>query len=133
MNDDNKFSYNYTAPTKNERREIEDIRRRYANNQKEETSLTKLRKLDSKVKNPPMTAGITLGVIGVLIFGLGLTMVLEWNILVWGIAVMIVGCVPIALAYPIYNIIFKKNKAKYGDEILRISEELLNESEPREN
>ena len=33
---------------------------------------------------------------------------------------------PDALAYPLYRWIFKRQKAKYGEEILRLSEQLLN-------
>ena len=55
-------------------------------------------------------------------------MILEWSILLWGIVLMVIGSVPMALAYPVYKSVLNKGKAKYGDEILRLSEELLNEN-----
>lgn len=129
MQKNNKFTYNYVAPTKEECREIEDIKRRYEKQTHEKSKLERLRELDRKVKNPPMVWGLTLGVLGTLVFGLGLTMILEWKILLYGIIVMLVGCVPIALAYPAYNIVFSKQKGKYGEEILKLSEELLSGNE----
>lgn len=124
----NQFNYRYTAPTEEERKEIDSIRRQYAPQEKTETKLERLRRLDALVKNTAVIWSLVFGVIGCLIFGLGLTMVLEWNILLWGIILMVVGSVPMALAYPVYKSVLDKGKAKYGDEILRLSEELLNEN-----
>lgn len=124
---DNKFVYKYSAPTKEERREIEDIKRRYGTQENTNDKLARIRKLDARVKNAPMALSITLGVVGVLVFGLGLTMILEWQILVWGIVVMALGCIPMAFAYKAYSLLFDRNKKKYGEEILKLSDELLNE------
>lgn len=123
---DDKFTYNYSAPTKEERREIQDIRRRYDTKENDSDSkLEKLRKLDRKVKNLPSIISLSLGICGTLIFGLGLTMVLEWQKLVFGIVVMLVGGILAAVANVVYNILFTKSKQKYGAEILKLSEELL--------
>ena len=45
------------------------------------------------------------------------------------IVLMVIGSVPMAIAYPVYKFALNKGKAKYGNEILRLSEELLNENE----
>ena len=124
----NQFNFRYTAPTEEERKEIDSIRRQYSPQEQTETKLERLRRLDSLVKNTAVVWSLIFGIIGCLVFGLGLTMVLEWNILLWGIVLMVIGSVPMAIAYPIYNKLLKKGKAKYGDEILRLSEELLNEN-----
>ncbi len=125
----NQFNFRYTAPSQEERKEIDSIRRQYAPQEKTETKLERLRRLDGLVKNTAVIWSLCLGVLGALIFGLGLTMILEWNIWLWGIVLMAIGSVPMAVAYPIYRLVLNKGKAKYGDEILRLSEELLNESE----
>ena len=130
MND--KFSYKYIAPTEEERKEIDSIRRQYASQEKEETKLERLRRLDALVKNTAIIWSLVLGVLGTLIFGLGLTMILEWQILPWGIVLMVIGSVPIAIAYPVYKWVLNKYKNRFGEEILRLSEELLNESGKRE-
>ena len=125
----NQFNYRYTAPTEEERKEIDSIRRQYVPQEKTETKMEKLRRLNSLVKNTAMIWALTLGIVGILIFGIGLTMILEWEILLWGIVLMVVGALPMAIAYPVYGVVLKKYKNRYGDEILRLSEELLNEIE----
>ena len=122
-----KFNFKYTAPTEEERKEIDSIRRQYAPKEQEETKLERVRRLDALVKSVPTIWALVLGVLGTLIFGLGLTMILEWNILLWGIVLMVLGSVPIAVSYPVYKKVLKKYKNRYGEEILRLSEELLNE------
>lgn len=126
---DNKFSYRYSAPTKDERREIEDIKRRYVIENDDKSDFDKLKDLDTKVKNPPLILSLTLGICGTLLFGLGLTMVLEWKMLLAGIIIMFVACVPVAAAYPVYNVFLKKNKEKYSDEIIKLSDNLLSRIE----
>ena len=70
--------------------------------------------------------GLTLGVIGTLLFGTGLTFFLEWTHLWYlGIPFALAGLVIVILTYPIYLKVLKKYKAKYGEEIIRISNELL--------
>ena len=124
----NQFNFTYTAPSQEERKEIDSIRRQYAPQEKTETKLERLRRLDGLVKNTATICSLVLGVIGCLTFGLGLTMVLQWSILLWGIILMVIGSVPMVFAFPIYNKLLRKGKAKYGEEILRLSEELLNEN-----
>lgn len=125
-----KFTFSYDAPTEDERREIEDIRKQYSPApaaQEKEDKLETLRRLDEKVKRPPLILAISLGVVGVLVFGLGLTMVLEWQLLAGGIAVMVAGAVLMALAHPLRLAWLKHNKKKYGERIVQLSEELLND------
>ena len=122
------FNFKYSAPSQEERKEIDSIRRQYVPQEKTETKLERLRRLDGLVKNTAIIWSLVLGVVGTLVLGLGLTMILEWNIWFWGIVLMVLGCLPIAIAYPVYKLLLQKGKAKYGDEILRLSEELLNEN-----
>ncbi len=121
----NKFIYTYRAPTEEERKEIASIRRQYA--PKTDSKLERLRKLHRKTTSLATALSLVLGVIGLLLFGLGLAMILEWDLLVWGILVAAVGGVPTSFAYPLYRSLYRKYKEKYGEEILRLSEELLNE------
>ena len=125
----NQFNYKYSAPTEEERREIDSIRRQYAPKEQTESKIERLRRLDALVKNTAIIWSLCLGVIGTLIFGLGLTLILEWNVFPWGLVVMAVGSLPIIIAYPVYKLVLKKYKNRYGEEILRLSEELLNEKE----
>lgn len=122
-----KFNYTYSAPTEKEKREIEQIRRQYLEKEnKNDDKFIRLKRLNSIVKNGATIVALILGVIGVLIFGTGMSLVLEFEKLVLGIVVACIGVIPIAIAAPVYNVVFKHNKKKYGEEILRLSEQLLN-------
>ena len=62
------------------------------------------RKMDGK----PMivlngkTVGITLfGILGAVVFGVGMCMVMVWDMLIWGIAVGIVGIVLLLCLFPV--------------------------------
>ena len=125
----NQFNFKYTALTEEERKEIDSIRRQYVPQDHVESKIERLRRLDAIVKNTALIWSLVFGVVGALIFGLGLTMILEWSIWLWGIVLMVIGSVPMAIAYPVYKLALNKGKAKYGDEILRLSEELLNEND----
>lgn len=123
----NQFNFKYSAPTEEERKEIDSIRRQYIPQEKTESKIERLRRLDSLVKNTAIIFSLVLGVVGTLLFGLGLTMILEWNIWLWGVVLMVLGAIPMAIAYPVYQRVLRKYKHRYGEEILRLSEEILNE------
>ena len=127
MKSKNDFQFNYVAPTNQERKEIESIRNSYMPKNKASSKFEYLKKLDSKVNNTPTIISLVFGIVGILIFGLGFAMVLEWNLLVWGIVVSVIGVVPTLLAYPVYLKTLEYLKNKYSEEILKISEELLDE------
>lgn len=127
-----KFDYKYSAPTEEERREIDNIRRQYTPRDKTENKLDRLRKLDSKVKNPAIIVSLTVGIVCCLVFGLGLTMILEWNLFLWGVVVALPGAAGMISAYPLYKSFLNKGKQKYGKEILELSDELLNKQSESE-
>lgn len=123
-----KFEYKYEAPTLEERKEIDSIRQQYLPKNKTVSKMERLRELHNKVKTIPMIYGLSFGVIGTLLFGTAMTFFLEWdNIWYFGIPFAIGGMILIAIAYPIYLKIGKKYKDKYADEIIKLSNELLNE------
>lgn len=124
-----KFHYTYTAPTEEERKEIASIRKQYQapDPARPENKLKHLKALNTRVKSTANIFGLVFGVVGILVFGLGLTMILEWSLFLYGVIVMVIGAIPTALAYPVYRFALRRNKNKYGDEILRLCEELLQE------
>lgn len=124
----NDFEFKYVAPTSEERKEIESIKNSYLNQSSStDSKLNQLRKMDSKVKNTPTVVSLIMGVLGILIFGLGMTMVLEWNLIMWGIIISAIGAIPMLLAYPVYKLITKSLKKKYSAKIIKLSNELLND------
>ena len=120
-----KFEYKYSAPTQDERKEIDRIRRQYQPKDQTITKMDRLRYLDNKVKTIPLILSLSVGIIGTLVFGLGLTFILEWSNIPLGVVLMIIGAGIMGIAYLSYSISSKKLKAKYSEEILTLSEELL--------
>ena len=127
MENKDKFSYTYSAPTEAERREIESIKRQYKSEPETQSSMERLRSLHSKVVGTATAVSLAIGIIGTLVFGFGLALVLELGAPVIGIIVAAVGVLPIVAAFPMYNYILKKGKMRYGDEIIRLSDEILGE------
>lgn len=132
MNDEYKFNYSYSAPNESERREIESIKKQYISAPKKEDKLERLRDLNKRVMQPPLIISLTIGIVGTLVMGVGLTMVLEWNIVAWGVMTGILGAAIAASAYPIYKAILNRNKRKYGERIIELSDDLLNAKEKSE-
>ena len=129
MENKDKFTYTYSAPTEAERREIESIRRQYKPEEKTQSKVERLRKLHSKVVSRANVCSIALGIVGILIFGTGFSLVLEFDQLILGIIIAAVGIVPLVLAFPVYRAAMKAGQKKYGEEILRLSDELLESDE----
>ena len=127
MNDSDKFSYTYSAPTEEERREIEDIRRAYAPAAKSEDRLAQLRALNERATRPARIAALTLGIGGILLFGLGMSMTLAWELIAGGIVVAAIGMLATIVANPVRRALLNLGKRKYGAEILRLTDELLGE------
>ena len=121
------FSFTYSAE---QQKEVEDIRKKYL--PKEEDKMEQLRKLHAVPTQKAQARAIAVGVIGALIMGTGMSLAmtdigaaLGSLAMVLGIAVGLVGMVLVALAYPIYNRVLKKERQKIAPEILRLSDELL--------
>ena len=130
MNNDDKFKFNYSALTASERKQVESIRSVYAP-EKTRSDKDRLMRLNKKVHSIPTGFSIAVGVIGLLIFGLGMTFAMEWQNLIVGIILGVVGAAVMALAYPVHRLIFKKLKAKYSSEIIALCDSILNEEEDK--
>lgn len=113
------FEYTYSAP---EQEEIRRIRAKYA--PKEESGLEKLRRLDAQAERPGTVVSLVLGIIGTLIFGIGLCCCLVWGLYAFGIMVSVVGVGMLSSAYPVYLHITKKQRERLAPEILALTEEL---------
>ena len=129
---ENGFSYSYSA---REQEEIKKIRKKYAEDsaRTDESSIERLRRLDASVTKKGTTVSLIVGTLGSILMGSGMSLVMTdlgallpgMLSLFIGIAVGVVGIVGVALAYPIYKAITKKERERIAPEVLRISEELL--------
>lgn len=116
------FQYTYSAK---EQEEVKRIRSKYVPT--EENKMDRLRRLDAQVGQKATMYGIIVGVIGTLILGTGMSCCMVWGgaVFILGIAVGIIGMAVLALAYPVYNRILKKERKRVAPEILRLTEELM--------
>ena len=125
--DNHSFEYTYSAQ---QQQEVEAIRQKYL--PKEEDKMEQLRRLHAIPTQKAQAASLAVGIIGALIMGTGMSVCLTQIgaalgslAMVIGILVGIVGMVLVALAYPLYNRVLKKQREKIAPEILRLSDELL--------
>ena len=123
--ENNTFSYNYSAARN---KEVESIRKKYIPH--EESKLERLKKLDLRVQMAGTIESLCFGVVGALIFGIGMCFFLDvFAGAAWLSALfMIIGTVIMIPAYPIYRRIARKTKAELTPVILRLSEEIMSSS-----
>ena len=125
--ENNSFEYTYCAK---QQQEVEEIRKAYL--PKEEDKMDELRRLHAMPNKKALSAALTVGIIGALILGTGMSLcmtelgtVLGNYAMVAGIIVGIAGMGIVAMAYPLYSRTIKKEREKIASEILRLSDELL--------
>lgn len=97
--------------------------------EKESTELDALRELDAKVKRPANVFAYIFGSISALIMGAGMSFVMTDigpSTMTPGIVIGIVGMLMAIANYPMYKKILDSRKAKYGAEILKLSEKIIN-------
>lgn len=112
---------------------VQKIRTQYM--EKTPSSLDELRTLDAKVKRPANVFAYVFGSISAIVMGTGMSLVMTdigaaigmTDALVPGVAIGIVGLCMALLTYPMYKGILNARKKKYGAEILRLSEEIMNQ------
>lgn len=129
-NQNNRFYYTYSAK---EQEEIKRIREKYTH--REEDKMARLRRLDQSVMQKAQAASLILGILGALLLGFGMSLAMtdlgaamgmgRVAAMVIGIIVGLVGCAPVAMAYPIYRLVLEKERAKVTPEILRLTDELM--------
>ena len=123
------FSYEYSAK---ENKEVEEIRKRYL--PRTESKLEELRELDAKVKRPANVFAYIFGGVSALIMGSGMSLVMTEigdilgmsDTMVPGIVIGVAGLFMAIVNYPIYSRILNSRKKKYAEEILALSDKIMN-------
>lgn len=97
---------------------------------KEETKLSRLRKLDAKVKRPAEIFAYSFGSVSSLVLGVGMCLAMGVIGAALPMAVgIVIGIAGIGMAtanYFIYKKMLRSAKKKHADEILSLSEQVLN-------
>lgn len=117
-------TYSYSAA---ENEEIRKIREKYEFKGERNSKMEQLRKLDESVRITATMISISIGVIGILLFGFGLSCILVWadSLFIAGVINGIVGIVMIVMALPVYNLVEVKKMKKIAPEIIRLTDELM--------
>ena len=123
-------SFNYTYSAK-QQDEIKAIRKKYE--APEENKMEQLRRLDASVTQKATVRSMTVGIIGALIMGLGMSIAMtdigavfgSFLSMLIGIVIGIVGIVLVCLAYPTYHRTLKAERERIAPEVLRLSDELM--------
>ena len=113
--------------TENELNIIKSINNKYKEEEKSSNKLNRLIALDKSVTKAGLVWALSLGIIGILIFGLGMCLCLLWTKYVLGILVGIVGVVLMSLSMPLRNKAMLKKRKEVSKEILDLSSEMLSE------
>lgn len=124
MNEKKTYSYSYSAQ---ENKEIKRIREKYTEPDERETKLEQLRRLDESVNKSAMAVALSVGILGALILGFGMSCVMVWTdkMFVPGIIFGIVGIAVCAFAYPAYKIKASKKRKEIAPIILKLTDELI--------
>lgn len=121
-NQGNSFQYTYSAQ---DQAEIRRIRSKYA--PREETTLEQLQRMDAAVTSKATVAALVLGVLSTLVMGTGMSccMVFGGAWFVPGIVLGLAGIAGAAMAYPLYNLVLRRERERIAPEMLRLTDELL--------
>lgn len=127
MNENKTFKMTYSAE---QQEEIHEIRRKYL--APEEDKMEQIRALDARTTTKATMTAISVGVLGTLLMGLGMSLsmselgnVLGVLAMPIGIVIGLVGIVLGAFAYPLFLHTLKKEREKIAPEILRLTDELI--------
>ncbi len=120
-----RYEYHYSSA---QQEEIDAIRRKYVTEKPDEIEdkMVRLRRLDAGVEQIGTAWSLVVGVIGLLVFGLGMACILEW-MGVWfvpGILIGLAGIAMMAVAYPLYRALTTWRRRRITPEILALTEEL---------
>ena len=116
---------------------VQKIRTQYTEKNESVKNLDVLRELDAEVKRPANIFGYLFGSISAIIMGTGMSLVMT-NIgekigisssMPLGIAIGVIGMIMAISTYPIYKKLLASRKAKYADEIIKLSDKIMSQEE----
>ncbi len=110
---------------------VQKIRTQYM--EKENTHLNALKELDAKVKRPANIFAYVFGSVGAIVMGSGMSLVMTdigeklgmESTMTAGIVIGVVGMLMAIVNYPIYKRILSSRRKKYADQIMKLSEEIM--------
>ncbi len=111
---------------------VQKIRTQYT--EKENTQLDELKALDAKVKRPANVFAYVFGSVSAIIMGAGMSLVMTdigsyigmESPMVPGIIVGVIGMIMAIINYPMYKKILSSRRKKYADEVMALSDKIMN-------
>lgn len=128
---ENKFSFTYTAPKSHDADEVATIRSRYVERDDHFDDIAKIKKLDKRARRLPIAVCTTLCLLGVGIFALGLSMILKWDLIAGGISIAFLGGLFVLFAFPLFSVLLRYSMDKYSSEIVALSDRVLGDDPER--
>lgn len=110
-----------------EKNYIQSIKEEYTEHTPDD--MDKLIALDKKARLPAIVFAYSFGIIGSLVLGIGMCLAMKiiGDLMPLGIVVGVVGIAMVSANYFIYKAILKSRKKKFADEILALSDKIVNE------
>ena len=109
--------------------EAQNIAQKYQEKPETVDKIELLRKLDDSVTKMPSVIALTVGIIGLLIFGVGMCCWLVWSDLqALGTVLGIVGAIICIVTPFIYGKMVSAKKSELAPQIIRLSSEIVNEN-----
>ena len=110
---------------------VQKIRTQYT--EKEHTQIDALKELDAKVKRPANVFAYIFGGISAIIMGSGMSLIMTdigsaigvEDAMAPGVIIGIVGMLMAIVNYPIHKGILTSRKKKYADQIMKLSDEIM--------
>lgn len=104
---------------------VEQIKTKYID--ENHMHIDRLKYLDKKASRPARIFGWLFGIIGALVLGTGMSFAMKviGDSMAMGIVIGLVGILMVCINYPIYKIILTAGKKKYADEIIRLSNRII--------
>ncbi len=110
---------------------VQKIRSQYT--EKEHTQLDELKELDMKVKRPAAIFGYVFGSISAIVMGCGMSLVMTdlgsnlgmGDSMVPGIVIGVAGMVMAIANYPIYKKMLASRREQYAEQIMKLSDKLM--------
>ena len=110
---------------------VQKIRTQYT--EKQFTELDELRALDAKVKRPANVFAYIFGSLSAIVMGAGMSLIMTdiaaklslGNMMLPGVIIGVAGLACALINYPIYKAILKSRKKKYSEQIIKLSEKIM--------
>ena len=106
---------------------VKDIKEKYSGKETTTQKIKRLIDLDASVYRSGNIVSLCLGILGLLVFGIGMCYCLLWSMFALGVILGIIGIQIMCLTMTIRNKLVEKKRREVGSKIEILSNEILGE------